>query len=168
VTTGRLFRVVNALILGLASISSAGAGPCSLQAISWMAGSWHNASTPQEAQERWVVAPDGVLMGSAWQIPKGKSGFAEIMTVRQDGNAISMLLRHFDGGLSKAWEERDAPMVFTVASCSGTSVVFDGQGSHIGEHLTYTRTDENLLIVGDFLHNGTAIRAEWRMIRAGD
>jgi hypothetical protein len=107
-------------------------------------------------------------MGSAWQIPKGKSGFAEIMTIRQDGNAISMVLRHFDGGLNKAWEERDAPMVFTASSCDGTSAIFDGQGSHVGEHLTYKRSDEHLLIIGDFLHNGIPTRAEWQMIRAGD
>jgi hypothetical protein len=77
---------------------------------------------PQRAQERWVVAPDNILMGSSWEIPNGK--------------AISMYLRHFDGALSSAWEERNAPMVFTAVKCDTSSAVFDGQGDHAGEHHT--------------------------------
>jgi len=115
-----------------------------------------------------VVAPQHVLMGSSWEFPQGKSGYAEIMSVRQDGNAISMLLRHFDGGLSRAWEERDAPMVFTASSCGRSSAVFDGQGDHLGEHLTYKRSGKSLLIIGDFLHHGTPVHEEWHMVRTGD
>jgi Domain of unknown function (DUF6265) len=107
-------------------------------------------------------------MGSSWEFPKGRAGCAELMTVRQDSTAIAMILRHFDGGLAKAWEERDAPMVFTASSCERDSVVFDGQGDHVGEHLTYRRSVKNLLIVGDFLHHGTPEHEEWHMIRAGD
>jgi hypothetical protein len=163
-----LLRLAATLVLIAASVCCCGAAPCSLQALNWIAGSWHNATNPQEAQERWVVAPDGALMGSAWEIPKGKPGFAEIMTIRQDGNSTSMILRHFDGGLSRAWEERDAPMVFTASSCEGTSAVFDGGGSHVGEHMTYKRSDQSLLIIGEFLHNGKPTHAEWHMIRVGD
>jgi hypothetical protein len=144
------------------------AAPCSLSGLSWMAGSWHNANDPTRAQERWVLAPDGVLMGSSWEFPKAHSGYAEVMTLRQDSSVIAMVLRHFDGRLSKAWEERDAPMVFTASSCERDSVVFDGQGDHVGDHLTYRCSGKNLLIVGDFLHHGTPDHEEWHMIRAGD
>jgi len=115
-----------------------------------------------------VVAPEGVLMGSAWEFPEGKAGYAEIMTVRPDGAALVMILRHFDGGLKRAWEDRDAPMVFEASACDRNSVVFDGQGNHVGEHLTYRRSANDLLIIGDFLHNGTPHREEWHMIRSGD
>jgi len=158
---------VTALLLA-ASVSFSHAAECSLPGLAWMAGNWHNASDPQRAQERWVVAPDNVLMGSSREIPKGKAGYAEIMTVRLNGNAISMYLRHFDGALSGAWEERDAPMIFTAVNCDASSAVFDGQGDHAGEHLTYKRSGDSLLIIGDFLHHGTPSRMEWRMTRAGD
>jgi hypothetical protein len=163
----RFTFVVTALLLA-ASVFNSHAAECSLTGLTWMAGNWHNASDPQRAQERWVVAPDNVLMGSSWEIPNGKAGFAEIMTVRANGNAISMYLRHFDGALSGAWEERNAPMVFTAVNCDASSAVFDGQGDHAGEHLTYKRSSDSLLIIGDFLHHGTPSRMEWRMIRAGD
>jgi len=87
------------------------------------------------------------------------------MTVRQDGSSIDMVLRHFDLGLSKAWEEQTAPVIFTAASCEDRSAIFDGQGTHVGEHLTYRRTAEGLTIIGDFLHHGKPSHVEWKMIQ---
>ena len=166
-SSARFKFALTALLLA-SSVPNLHAEECSLTGLTWMAGNWHNASDPQRAQERWVVAPDSVLMGSSWEIPKGKPGFAEIMTIRLNGNDISMYLRHFDGALSGAWEERNAPMVFTAVNCDASSAVFDGRGDHAGEHLTYKRSGDSLLIIGDFLHHGTPSRMEWRMTRAGD
>jgi hypothetical protein len=59
-------------------------------------------------------------------------------------------------------------MIFTAARCTDGSVVFDGEGDHAGEHLTYQRTGNDLLITGDFLHHGTADHEEWHMTRSGD
>jgi hypothetical protein len=56
-------------------------------------------------------------------------------------------------------------MVFAASACQKHSVVFDGQGDHQGEHLTYQRSAENLLIIGDFIHQGKPVRQEWRMIQ---
>lgn len=151
-----------------AAVSFSHAAECSLTGLSWMAGNWHNSTDPQRAQERWVVAPDNVLMGTSWEIPKAKTGYAEIMTVRLNGNVVSMYLRHFDAALSGAWEERNAPMVFAAVDCDASSAVFDGQGDHAGEHLTYKRSGDSLIIIGDFLHRGVASRMEWRMTRTWD
>jgi Domain of unknown function (DUF6265) len=157
-----------ALLIFGAATSHASASACALADLRWMAGSWHNRTNPDRAQERWVSAPGGVLMGSAWEFPPEKSGFAEIMTIRREGDSVIMILRHFDGGLMRAWEERAAPMIFSAVVCAGSSAIFDGQGDHIGEHLTYKRSGKNLLIIGDFLHGGTADREEWNMVRAED
>jgi hypothetical protein len=152
-------------LLAIAPILHSQSHPCALMDIAWMAGSWHNAADPDRAQETWSLAPNGVLMGSAWEFPPGKSGFAEIMTVRADGDSISMLLRHFDGGLKTAWEERGSPMVFIASSCERNGVVFDGQGDHAGERMSYRRSGNKLTIVADFLHHGTPDHEEWHMVR---
>jgi len=155
-----------AVLSALAAPVAAHASPCALAGLQWMAGDWRNTANPAGAQERWIVAPGGVLMGSAWEVSQDGKGYAEIMTVREETGSVHMVLRHFDLALSKAWEERTAPMVFTASSCNGTSAVFDGQDGHTGEHLTYTRSGETLLIVGDFLHQGKPVREEWHMIAA--
>jgi len=144
------------------------AGTCTLAGLGWMAANWSNSAEPDRAQERWAAAPDHVLMGSSFEFPAGKGGYAEAMTIRTEGDDIIMVLRHFDGGLKRAWEERDAPMVFKAATCGASSAMFDGQGDHAGEHLTYERSGRNLHIIGDFIHHGTPQRVEWRMVKTGD
>jgi uncharacterized protein DUF6265 len=148
--------------------SAPAAEPCSLAALGWMAGNWVNATDPAHAQERWVVAPGSVLMGGAWELPAGKAGFAEIMTIRPDGASVSMFLRHFGGDLAHAKEDRDAPMVFSLSKCAAASATFDGQGGNAGEHMTYTRNGDAMLIAADFLHSGAPLHVEWRMVRKGD
>ena len=160
-----------AALVILAAVASAQPAPatvCSLESLAWIAGNWHDLAEPQRSQERWVLAPGHVLMGTAWEFPAGKAGYAELMTLRPNGNAVSMFLRHFDGALSKAREERDAPMVFTASRCEGSSAVFDGQADHTGEHLSYSRSGANLNIVGDFLHQGKPVHMEWHMAKASD
>jgi hypothetical protein len=133
-----------------------------------MAGDWDNASDPARAQERWVLAPDFVLMGSSWEFPQGKAGYAEAMTIRQDGAAVSMFLRHFSGDFAHAWEEKDMPMVFALSKCADTSASFDGRGANAGEHMTYARNGDALLISADFLHKNGPVHVEWHMVRKGD
>jgi Domain of unknown function (DUF6265) len=157
----------------IAVCATAQAGPCTLAGLSWMAGNWHNADDPAGAQERWTPAPGGVLMGSSFEAHADGTGYAEAMTIRQDGTAILMVLRHFDLGLKRAWEEREAPMIFAAATCESNAAVedravFDGQGDHQGEHLTYKRSGESLLIVGDFLHHGKPDHEEWHMVLGKD
>lgn len=70
------------------------------------------------------------------------SNHARRYSVKEFLSKPELVLRHFDLALSKAWEERTAPMVFTASSCTGTSAIFDGQDDHTGEHLTYKRSAE--------------------------
>jgi|HubBroStandDraft_3_1064219.scaffolds.fasta_scaffold45281_3 hypothetical protein len=153
-----------ALLAGvLARQPAALAQPCTLAGLHWMAGTWLNSQDTSGAQERWVVAPGEVLMGSAWEFPKGHAGYAEVMAIRQDGDGISMFLRHFDAGLARAWEEPTAPMVFAASDCGASTATFSGQGAHAGERMTYTRSSDALLIVADFLHQGKPHHEEWHM-----
>jgi hypothetical protein len=159
----RIFAAISVLMIVHAA---AHAAPCTLAGLQWMAADWRNAANPAGSQERWTVAPGGVLMGSAWEALENGKGYAELMTVREEAGSIRMILRHFDIGLSKAWEERTAPMVFVASTCDGASAVFDGSDDHPGEHLTYKRSGDSLLITGDFLHHGKPDHEEWHMTAA--
>jgi hypothetical protein len=39
-----------------------------------------------------------------------------------------MHLRHFDGALKPAREDKDSPMISQLAHCDASSAVFDGTG----------------------------------------
>ncbi len=143
------------------------AADCAPGTLAWMAGRWQDASNTQGSREQWSVAPGGILMGSGWSFPPdGKCGFTEIMTVRPQGETLKMVLRHFDVALSRAWEERDAPMEFLATDCSAHRAVFEGSGARSGERLTYDATATGLEITGDFLHQGKAVQVKWHMTRS--
>jgi hypothetical protein len=147
----------------------AAAADCAPGTLNWMAGRWQEASNPQGSREQWSVAPGGVLMGSGWSFPPdGKGGFSELMTVRPQGQRLKMVLRHFDVALSRAREEREAPMEFLATDCSTHRAVFEGSGAGAGERLTYEATPAGLEITGDFLQQGKAVQVKWHMIRSAD
>jgi hypothetical protein len=166
--TGTSLARLALLTLLLAAPQVLRAQTCSLAALQWMAGTWLNSANPSGAQERWAVAPGDVLMGSGWEFPPGKTGYAEFMTIRSDGPTIALFLRHFGGDLARAWEEPTAPMVFNASDCADHSVLFNGQGEHAGERMRYSRSGDALTIVADFLHHGTPQHVEWHMTRSPD
>src|SRR5580704_10687659 len=149
--------------------SPAAAAGCGPGALNWMAGRWQDAANPAGSREQWSVAPGGVLMGSGWSFPPdGKAGFSELMTVRPQGQTLKMVLRHFDVALSRAREDREAPMEFLATDCSTHRAVFKGSGAGAGERLTYEATPAGLEITGDFLQQGKAVQVKWHMIRSAD
>lgn len=144
------------------------ASSCTLTSIRWMAGVWRNVPPADPGEERWVLEPDGTLMGSSWTLPQKGAGFAEIMTITADADQAAMRLRHFDRYIKNAWEEKGSPMVFALTACDEQSAVFSGTESHLGERLTYSRAGDRLTIVGDFIHNGNPLRVEFHLQRASD
>jgi hypothetical protein len=81
---------------------AAHAAPCTLTGFSWMTGDWHNSADRDGSEERWTLAPGGVLMSSAFEFEKSGKGYAEALTVRQNGAAINMVQRYFDIDLGQA------------------------------------------------------------------
>jgi len=159
---------LSCIVLALSAAPKGIAASCTLPSVAWIAGVWRNVPPADPGEERWVLEPDGVLMGSSWTFPQKGAGFAEVMTISADADQVVMRLRHFDRGIKNAWEEKGGPMVFALTACEEHSAVFSGLESHAGERLTYTRSDKRLTIVGDFIHNGNPLRLEFHLERFAD
>lgn len=157
-------------VLGSAlAAEAAGAAPCKLSDLHWLAGTWRSDSPTVKVEERWALGPGDRLMGSSWVLHVDKpGGLIEAETMQTDGDAVVLRIRHFSGTLQQAREEKDAPMTFLARTCEGQSVVLDGQGTQAGEHVTYRRSGDALTFVGDFLHQGQPVRAEATFARAAD
>jgi hypothetical protein len=163
-------RLATALAATLFVAPSAHAASCRLADLRWMIGVWRDDSPGVKSEERWVAGPGDRLMGSSWLLHDDRpGGVVEAETIQADkAGAINLTLRHFTADLASAWEEKTAPMVFTAADCGPKSVVFDGQGDHAGEHITYRRDGSVLNFTGDFLHGGKPIQVVIQFQRGGD
>lgn len=154
----------------LSAMALAAAGPapaCGIADLAFMQGVWRTQSGQTQGEERWSLTGANTLLGESWQAKGATLSFTEIVSIQdaQDGS-VQMHLRHFDGALNRAWEEKDTPMKFRLASCDAHSAVFEGLEGKSGERITYRRSGEMLQFVGDFLRRGAPLRVEVRMQRA--
>jgi Domain of unknown function (DUF6265) len=159
-----------ACALALLFAGGARATPCQLTDLRWMTGIWRDDAADTRSEERWVAGPADQLMGSSWALHTDRPGGvveAETIQVGAAG-AVTLTLRHFTADLARSSEEKAAPMVFAAADCEAEVVVFNGQGAHAGERITYRRAGDVLTFTGDFLHGGTPVQVVISFTRTGD
>jgi hypothetical protein len=151
------------------ALHPASADPCSLSALHWLKGAWHNEDGGAVTEERWTIAPGGRLMGSSWTLHGDRpGGVIEAETIQNEGSAVVLRLRHFDATLAHAREDKDIPMLFVAGDCGASTLVLDGQGTQAGERMTYRRDGDTLTFIGDFIHSGQKIHVEQASTRSGD
>jgi hypothetical protein len=168
IMTSRL-TILAASIAALMTATVADAAPCKLSDLHWLKGIWRYDTATTQSEERWTIGLGDRLMGSSWLLHgDAPGGVIEASTIQNDGDNVAMRLRHFSSTLSLAREEKDAPMVFTAARCDASSVVFDGQGTQAGEHMTYRRNGDGLIFLGDFIHQGQPVHVEVDFTKAGE
>jgi Domain of unknown function (DUF6265) len=156
-------------VAALAIATVAGAAPCKLADLHWLQGIWRYDTATTQSEERWTIGLGDRLMGSSWLLHSDTpGGVIEASTIQNDGDTVTMRLRHFNSTLSLAREEKGAPMVFTAPRCDAGSVVFDGQGTQAGEHMTYRRNGDGLVFLGDFIHQGQPVHVEVDFTKAGE
>jgi hypothetical protein len=136
---------------------------CTVDNLAFLQGNWRYTNGASTGEERWILTAAGTLAGSSWEAKGPAISFVEASSIAPDSGRIELHLRHFDGALRHAWEEKDAPMIFVLAQCDGDSAVFDGTGARTGEHMTYRKESDGVTFIGNFLHQGKPIRVESKM-----
>jgi hypothetical protein len=165
----QVFGVAVVLGMLLSTASSRAFAACGVQDLGFLKGVWQSQDGQTSGEERWTLTAANTWSGSAWEAKGETLAFAEALSILtvEDGS-VEMHLRHFDGALNRAWEDKDHPMIFRLASCDKRSAVFDGTGDKAGEHITYRRSGDRLEFIGDFLRKGEPFRVEVHLRRARD
>jgi hypothetical protein len=155
--------------VAIALAAAACAPACSMGDLAFMPGVWRSESGETRGEERWSLADTNTLLGESWQAKGATLSFTEIVSIQVAQNgSVQMHLRHFDGAVNRAWEEKDTPMKFRLASCVAHSAVFGGLEGRSGERITCRRAGEQLEFVADFLRKGEPLRVEVRMQRSAE
>jgi hypothetical protein len=80
-------------------------GKGKVEDLNWMVGYWSGPGLGGECEEVWMPAVDGHMIGTFRMWENGKLVFSEFMNLVQDGESVSMKLKHFGPDL-EGWEEK--------------------------------------------------------------
>ena len=88
-------------------------GKGKLEDLNWMVGYWTGTGLGGDCEEVWMPAVDGHMIGTFRFWENGKLVFTEFMNLVQDGESVSMKLKHFGADLL-GWEEKEEWTTFEL------------------------------------------------------
>lgn len=72
----------------------------------WLVGYWSGTGLGGDCEEIWAPAVDGHMIGTFRFWENGKLVFSEFMNLVEDGESVTMKLKHFGSDLM-GWEEKE-------------------------------------------------------------
>lgn len=112
-------------------------GKGKVEDLSWMVGYWSGPGFGGECEEVWMPAKDGHMVGTFRFWMDGELVFSEFMNLVQEGESVSMKLKHFNPDLS-GWEEKEEWTTFRLIELGENKVWFHGLTiERIGDEMIY-------------------------------
>lgn len=93
--------------------------------VAWLAGHWVGPALGGEAEEIWSPPRGGSMMGMYRLVKGGKPVFYELMTLVEEGDSLTLRLKHFNPDLT-GWEEKQDSVAFPLVALGQGVVHFDG------------------------------------------
>lgn len=112
-------------------------GKGDIKDLHWLVGYWSGTGLGGECEEVWMPAKDGHMIGTFRFWNEGKLIFSEFMHLKQEGESITMKIKHFNPDLS-GWEEKEDWTTFSLIELGDKKAWFDG--------LTLERKGDELVI----------------------
>lgn len=98
--------------------------PVTAADLAWMAGRWRAEVWGGVGEEIWVKNSDNSLVCVFSFVKDGKPTFYEFLTLEPREQGLTLHLRHFHAKLI-AWEDKDAPLLFTISKAAANEVAFE-------------------------------------------
>jgi len=134
----------------LSILVAAGASP-SIDQVSWLQGCWQLESGGRVVEEQWMAPRGGVMLGMGRTVRDGKLVEYE-----------SVILREQDGRLAyEAHPSGQPSAVFTSASVSQSTVIFENPTHDYPQRVGYQRDGDSLLAWIDGTANGKSRRVDF-------
>jgi len=123
----------------------------SLDALSFLAGTWRGAMGEDFVEEFWSAPHGSSMMGAfRWVGADGAPGMFEMLTISQEKDVTRLRLRHYSATLS-AKEAADKPLTLKLAQSAAARAVFEAE-KDAGDlaRITYEVTGDQLKITVEF------------------
>ncbi len=133
-------------------------GKGKVEELDWLAGFWSGSGLGGECEEVWLPAKDGHMIGTFRFWNNGKLAFSEFMNFVQEGESISLKLKHFNPDLT-GWEEKEKWTTFKLVELGPNTAWFNG--------LTYERKGDELIVHLALTEKGERTIEEFRFTKTG-
>jgi hypothetical protein len=112
-------------------------GKGNIEDLSWIVGYWTGPGFGGECEEVWMPGRDGHMVGTFRFWMDGELVFSEFMNLVQEGESVSMKLKHFNPDLT-SWEEKEEWTTFRLIELTENKAWFDGLTiERIGNEMIY-------------------------------
>jgi hypothetical protein len=91
--------------------------------FAWLAGRWQGVWGPRIAQQVWMPAKSGTMVGTFQLAENGETLVIELYTLVEKPDGIEFYFRHFTPALVP-WEKSD-PTILKLASADSKTIVFE-------------------------------------------
>lgn len=129
--------------------STEGAPPTamSLDALSFITGSWRADMDGRVIEETFSTPAAGTIMGVFRWMDEGVTQFTEHLVIERRDDGIHLFVRHFHPG-AEPWEsEKDGALAFKLEQIDTNRAVFTAPNREFPRHVTYHRTHPDHLTV---------------------
>ncbi|MDH5235835.1 MAG: DUF6265 family protein [Gemmatimonadota bacterium] len=109
----------------LALEASAPRPKATLADLKLLVGHWRGGFLGSTAEEVWLPAAGGTMLGVARIYKEDAVVFYETMIAVEEEGSVSLKLKHFHPNL-KGWEEKDDVVTFRLVKASGNTLWFEG------------------------------------------
>lgn len=96
-----------------------------LASLEWLSGQWQGDGLGAVAEEAWLPAAGGAMVGTFRLVDAGRVRFYELVTLVEEDGSLVMRLKHFHPDLV-GWEERAERVEFPLLRADGETFWFDG------------------------------------------
>ena len=125
--------------------------PATLDAVSWLVGSWAGEAFGNTFEEGWNPPSAGSMIGFFKLLDGDQVAFYELLLLVEEHGSLSLKVKHFNPDFT-AWEEKADYITFRFVKAEADAVHFSG--------ISFYRIDENTLHGYVVMRNGEEIREE--------
>ncbi len=122
----------------------AAANKMPLADFAWLVGRWRGVWGPRVAQQVWLPARAGVMLGTFQLTENDKTLVVELFTLVEKPDGVQFHLRHFTPSLA-AWEKGD-PAVLNLTSIDPKTTVFENPHDGQPRRTLFKRLDADTYV----------------------
>ena len=135
--------------------------------LSWVAGAWTGTLGERTIEQHWSAPLGGSIIAMYRSIQNSKATLYELLAMEQDGEGVSLRIKHFAPGAGLVGQEaKDESANHALVKLEDRLAVFEGGSSASPVRVTFRSPDPNTLnITVERTRNGAPVSTEFKYRR---